>query len=333
MSDSHSDPFHHVRDFEYFEFPQFVHALIPESWAKLPEITAFGTKFSMTKYMVIEVLAALLTYFIFTGLARHIRNGSPASGRFWNFWEAIALYIRDNVVRSSISEPHAHGHDSHGGHSSFDHAHDGGAGHLAYAVSGNTSHVAAGDHSHTVSGVAYAVGHYSDRFLPFLWTIFFFILFNNLLGLVPSLGSPTATTSLTGVLAASVLIVVLQAGIGQYGFVGFFRSLCPPMDVPGAIGFFVGYLIWAIELIGFFIKHIVLAIRLFANLLAGHIVLGSFLGFIAVTADSNLWYVVTPASVLAQVAISMLELFVSFLQAYVFTLLASMAIGAAVNPH
>lgn len=324
MSDSHSDPFHHVRDLDRFEFPQFVYALIPESWAKLPEISAFGGKFVMTKYMVIEVLAALLTYFIFTGLAKHIRNGSPARGRFWNFWEAIALYIRDNVVRSSISEPH--GNHDHAGH---DASHHDGHAHLAYAVAGGDSN----GHTVAATGAADQVGHYSDRFLPFLWTTFFFILFNNLLGLVPALGSPTASISLTGVLAASVLIVVLQAGIGEYGVVGFFRSLCPPMDVPGFLGLAIGGLVWFIELIGFFIKHFVLAIRLFANLLAGHIVIGSFLGFIAATADSNLWYLVTPASLVAQVAVSMLELFVSFLQAYVFTLLASMAIGAAVNPH
>lgn len=78
----------------------------------------------------------------------------------------------------------------------------------------------------------------------------------------------------------------------------------------------------------------VLAVRLFANMMAGHTVLGVILGFIAQTADYGfLWYAVTPVSIVAQVFIGLLELFVAFLQAYVFAFLASLFIGTAVNPH
>ena len=91
-------------------------------------------------------------------------------------------------------------------------------------------------------------------------------------------------------------------------------------------------LIWLIEAGGLLIKHGVLAVRLFANIMAGHTVLGVFLSFIAMDVG-NLWGIVAPASILAQVGIGFLELFVAFLQAYVFALLTSLFISAAVNPH
>ena len=92
-------------------------------------------------------------------------------------------------------------------------------------------------------------------------------------------------------------------------------------------------MLWVIELAGFLIKHAVLAIRLFANIMAGHTVIAVFLGFIALTAESGMWAIVMPSSILAQVLIGLLELFVAFLQAYVFAFLATLFIGAAVNPH
>ena len=92
-------------------------------------------------------------------------------------------------------------------------------------------------------------------------------------------------------------------------------------------------MIWAIEAVGFLIKHGVLAIRLFANIMAGHTVLGVFLGFIALSANSLLWGVVMPASIFAQVGIGLLQLFVAFRQAYVFALLTSLFVSAAVSPH
>ena len=92
-------------------------------------------------------------------------------------------------------------------------------------------------------------------------------------------------------------------------------------------------MIWLIEVVGFLIKHGVLAVRLFANIMAGHTVIAVILGFIAVTANSWLYYLVLPSSILGQVAIGMLELFVAFLQAYIFAFLASLFISAVVNPH
>ena len=80
-------------------------------------------------------------------------------------------------------------------------------------------------------------------------------------------------------------------------------------------------------------RHFVLAIRLFANMFAGHLVLAVFLAFIGVAWGSSMVYGVAPVVVLASIALSLLELFVAFLQAYVFTFLASLFIGAALHPH
>ena len=91
--------------------------------------------------------------------------------------------------------------------------------------------------------------------------------------------------------------------------------------------------IWCIEIFGLFVKHFVLAIRLFANMFAGHLVLAVFVAFIGVTWASALVFGVAPSVILASVALALLELFVAFLQAYVFVFLAALFIGTALHPH
>jgi F-type H+-transporting ATPase subunit a len=94
-------------------------------------------------------------------------------------------------------------------------------------------------------------------------------------------------------------------------------------------------LIFVIEIMGLLIKHCVLAVRLLANMMAGHVVLAVMLAFIGASyaAGTAIWSGVTLASVLGATALSLLELFVAFLQAYVFTFLSALFIGAAVHPH
>jgi F-type H+-transporting ATPase subunit a len=89
---------------------------------------------------------------------------------------------------------------------------------------------------------------------------------------------------------------------------------------------------FVIEVAGLLIRHGVLAVRLFANMLAGHLVIAVILGFITMAAG-GISLLVTPASIVGAVAISILELFVAFLQAYIFTFLAALFIGTAVHPH
>jgi len=314
------DPFHHVRDGSTWELPRFVLDMF--GLREQPVLPLLPFEIPLTKYMVLQVVAALLVFLVFRGLSGRVVGGKPVKGMFWNFWEMLALYVRDEIVRPSIGIPHDdhdHGHgDEHTDHShDTDHAHDQGHSEVVAAGSGHA---------------AVEVGHPADKYLPYVWSVFFYILFCNLLGAIPLLGSPTAEINVTGVLAVVTFLHVVYFGSVKSGFGGFLKSLVPGMDLPGPIAVVLLPLIWLIEAGGLLIKHGVLAVRLFANIMAGHTVLGVFLGFIAMDVG-NLWGIVAPASILAQVGIGFLELFVAFLQAYVFALLTSLFISAAVNPH
>lgn len=175
--------------------------------------------------------------------------------------------------------------------------------------------------------------HDADRFVPFIWTLFFFILFCNLLGLVPWAGSPTGEFAVTIALAVIAFCTVIGAGMMKYGAVNFWIGLSPPMDLPLAYKIFLVPMILFIEILGLLIRHLILAIRLLANMFAGHFVLAVILAFITNCAASLLWYGVMPASVLGATAINMLELFVAFLHAYIFTFLTAVFIGMAVHQH
>ena len=175
--------------------------------------------------------------------------------------------------------------------------------------------------------------HDADKYMPFLWTIFFFVLFCNLFGLIPFLGSPTGSLAVTGVLALATFGVVLWTGISKLGFLGFFKAQVPHMDLPFALALVIVPMIFAIEVLGLFMKHFVLALRLFANMFAGHLVLAVLLGLIAANWESNIVYLVAPASIFASIGVNLLELFVAFLQAYIFTFLSALFIGAAAHPH
>lgn len=289
------DQFHHVRDFPYFELPQGMKV-------ELPSIAGF----QLTKFMVLQVVAAVLVFLIFRGLSRRVADGRLPRGRFWNFWEMLALYIRDNVVRPTIGEGHHHDEEQHG-------------------------HTDAHNHGHQAA--ATAAGHPADKYLPFVWSCFFYVLFCNLLGAVPWLGSATAEINVTAALALITMGAVIYYGSQEFGFRRFMMNLAPRMDVPRAMKIPLVVMIWLIELAGFGIKHAVLAVRLFANIMAGHTVIAVILTFIAATAGTGLYYVVLPSSILGQVAIGMLELFVAFLQAYIFAFLATLFIGMAVHAH
>jgi len=173
----------------------------------------------------------------------------------------------------------------------------------------------------------------AKRFLPFLLTLFFFILTLNLFGMIPFLGSATGALAVTAALALVTFGVTVGSGIKKMGFAGFLKAQVPSMDLPGALGAVLVPAIWCIEIFGLFVKHAVLAIRLFANMLAGHLVLAIFMAFIGVASVSGLYYLVTPVGLLASLAFSLLEFGVAFLQAYVFTFLASLFIGAAQHAH
>lgn len=307
----HDDPFHHVRDSSKFEFPQFFDAIFGGHELHLPAINLLGYEFQLTKFMVLQVVAGLLTLLIFGDLARRIRSGKPAHGAWANFWEMVAMYIRDNVVRPTLGGHHDdHGHGGHG------HGDDHG-------------------HHHHGHAAAVTAGDPADKFLPFVWTVFFYVLFCNLLGAVPWLGSPTGSINVTGALAVIAMSMTIITGTLELGPAGFWKNLVPPLDAPGWMKIFLVPMMFGIELLGLLIKHGVLAVRLFANIMGGHTVIGVMLAFIAAegVVGTPLWYLVAPASIAGQVGIGLLELFVAFLQAYVFAYLATIFIAMGAHPH
>jgi F-type H+-transporting ATPase subunit a len=181
------------------------------------------------------------------------------------------------------------------------------------------------------------LGHDTDRFVPYLWTVFLFILTCNLLGLVPFLGSPTADISVTAGLAVIAFGVIHISAMVKLGVAGYLKSYVPPLELPFGLGYFVIPLIVGIEALGNFIKAFVLAVRLFANIFAGHVVLAVILGFIVMAGQGDvsdlIFWPITVTSVLGVVALSLLELFVAFLQAYVFTFLTALFLGAQLHPE
>ncbi len=177
--------------------------------------------------------------------------------------------------------------------------------------------------------------HDADKYVPFLWTLFLFILFNNLLGMVPFGGSATASIYVTLGLALVVFSYMHGSGIAKMGLVGYVGSLWPHMDVPFPLGLFIKPLIFALEWIGVLVRNVVLAVRLFANMFAGHTVLATLLIFIFMARDAHplLWSAITLSSVFGILALSLLELFVAFLQAYIFTFLTALFMGMALHPE
>jgi F-type H+-transporting ATPase subunit a len=323
-------PEHHVQDTREW---QFFDRLFGDKieWT-LPKFNIGSYEFHITKFMIVELVAAALMLVIFIPIARRARNGVLPKGRWWNAFESLLTFVRNEIARPTIG------------------------------------------------------GRDADRYVPFLWTLFIFILFNNLLGLIPFLGSPTASIWATGALALCSFVMLHGAAIvklgleeernhqtgvhgeatefayehghghdpihpGPYrrfalslkkipgigpilaGILLYLQSMWPHIDVP-YVGWLFSLMIFVIEMLGTIIKSGVLAVRLFANMFAGHMVLASILLFILTVKDPRLlWGVVTVGSVFGATALSLLELFVAFLQAYIFTFLTALFMGMSLNPE
>jgi len=182
------------------------------------------------------------------------------------------------------------------------------------------------------------VGHGADKYLPFLWTLFLFILTCNLLGMIPFLGSPTADISVTLVLAAIVFLVIHVQAIRENGFGGYVKSFIPHLEADNLpmkifLTVLIVPLITVIEVMGAVIRGAVLAVRLFANIFAGHVALAVILSFALAEAAGGMSAGGTVAAVVMGTALSVLELFVAFLQAFVFVLLTSIFLGMQLHPE
>ena len=255
----------------------------------LPEIgpyhfTLFGREqtfhFQITKFMVLEVIAALLILMVYIPLARRLKNGEPPSGSWQNAFEVLLTFVRERVAKPSMGE------------------------------------------------------HDADRYVPFLWTLFLFILFNNLLGMVPLGGSATGSIYVTLALALCVFFAIHGSAIAKMGFVHYVQTLWPHLDVPFPLGYVIKPVVFVIELVSVLVRNGVLAVRLFANMFAGHMVLATILIFIYTAAHVHpaLWATVTVSSIFGMLALSLLELFVAFLQAFIFVFLTALFMGMALHP-
>jgi len=162
------------------------------------------------------------------------------------------------------------------------------------------------------------------RFTPLLVTFFFFILTCNLMGLIPLFSTATGNISVTAGLATITFFATQAFGIMENGFIGYYKSL-----VPHGVPWLLWPLMFVIEIVGLIAKHVALTIRLFANMTAGHIVLFAFLGLIIIFKS----YWMSPVSIGFGVFVNFLELLVSFIQAYIFTVLSALFIGMSVNPE
>lgn len=159
------------------------------------------------------------------------------------------------------------------------------------------------------------------KMAPMFCTLFFFILIMNLAGLIPCFYTATSNLGVTAALASITLGFMIFGALYRNGVVAFFKGFAPP-GIPGPMLI----MIVPIEIISMFIRAMALAIRLFANMLAGHLVIYSLLGMIVMFG-----YFAAPALVGA-LGIYLLEVFVSFLQAYIFTLLSAIFIGERYHP-
>jgi F-type H+-transporting ATPase subunit a len=247
------------------------------------------------KFMILMAGSALAVAFAMLYLGRKVASGEPPTGKLWNLIEYLVFFVRDKIARPGVGEEDA------------------------------------------------------PKYLPYLVTLFLFIFAMNLAGMIPFLGSPTASIMVTGALALVSFCVIHVSGIaGNHGLGGYLKTFIPHIHIEGGTGMqLMGKTITVgiavLEYATAFIRCIVLAVRLFANMLAGHTVLFMILFFIALVDNPDymipiakgkdwLYYLVMPFSVILVTLLSLLELFIAGLQAFIFTFLTAVFIGLAKHP-
>jgi F-type H+-transporting ATPase subunit a len=245
-----------------------------------------------TKFQVFIVLSAVIVAAAMIWLAAKMKTGEPPKGRLWNLMEGLLYFIRNKIVIPAIGEQDAH------------------------------------------------------KYSPFLASLFLFIFLMNLFGIIPFMPSPTTHIYVTSVLALVSFFVIHISGVHDHGTVGYLKTFIPHVELEGGARY-LGYLLIpmmaGVEYLTAFIRAIVLSVRLFANMLAGHTVLFILLFFIKMVADPVfmipfaegkdwLYWPVSIFSVLLVFALTLLEIFIAGLQAFIFTFLAAIYIGLAKHP-
>ncbi len=172
-----------------------------------------------------------------------------------------------------------------------------------------------------------AAGEEGLKFFPFVFTLFFFIFFANMIGMVPYAFTTTSHIIVTAALAMTVILIVIGYGFYKNGLK--FFGLFAPSGAPWPV-----YIILIpIEVISFIARPLTLSLRLFANMLAGHIMLKLFAGFaVSLTAAGGAYILLAPMAFAMGVALNALELLVAGLQAYVFAILTCVYLNDALHP-
>jgi len=168
------------------------------------------------------------------------------------------------------------------------------------------------------------LGKEGYKYAPYLLTAFFFILACNLLGLIPGGATATGNISVTISLALLTFIIVQFSNIKKNGFKGYLKSF-----MPSGVPKLMLPLIFLVEVLGMLAKHLALAIRLFANMFGGHLVIFTLMGLIFLF--KNL--LISPFPLIGILFVSVLEILISLIQAYIFTILSAVFIGLGISSN
>ena len=193
-------------------------------------------------------------------------------------------------------------------------------------VPGRMQSVAELTHEFVAGMLRESTGSAGMKYFPFVFTIFMFIFTCNMLGMIPGFFTVTSHIIVTAALAALVFLTVLIVGFAKNGIR--FLKLFVPEGVPIAIL----PLVVLIEVISFLSRPVSHSVRLFANMLAGHITLKVFGGFVVMLLGAGAFAALSPLPLLMAIALTALEVLVAFLQAYVFTMLTCMYLNDALHP-
>lgn len=168
------------------------------------------------------------------------------------------------------------------------------------------------------------LGPHGEGYIPFVLTLFFFILFMNLMGVIPYGSTPTGNVNVTATLAACSFVATETAGMFALGAAGYMKTIVYwPSEVPLGVKLPLTIIMTPVELVGKFTKPFALTIRLFANMIAGHVIMLAMIGLALLFGS---WFIAIPP-VLMAFGIMLLEVLVSTIQAFIFALLAAVFIG------
>jgi F-type H+-transporting ATPase subunit a len=179
------------------------------------------------------------------------------------------------------------------------------------------------------------IGHGGEKFAPYILSLFFFILYCNLLGLIPFGATATGNLAVTGALALTAFATIEISGMVALGPRGWVKTIVvSPPGTTGIAKLLLTLIMIPVELIGKFVKPFALCLRLFANMTAGHFVILALLGLIFLFGQvAYIKWIVAGGSVVFALFMYCLELLVAFLQAYIFALLTSVFIGLMQHEH